>query len=79
MTHPMPHISENEDEDAEALHRENVEARRRILGHDHPSTLTPIDEIGSLFKAQTKLAYSENVTIDPQGRISTWSELPSYP
>jgi non-specific serine/threonine protein kinase/serine/threonine-protein kinase len=45
--------------EAEALFREALERRRRVLGKDHPATLPSIYHMGGILEDQRKLAEAE--------------------
>jgi tetratricopeptide (TPR) repeat protein len=44
---------------AEALHCQTMDARRRVLGSDHPDTLTSMHDVAAVYGAQGKYAQAE--------------------
>ena len=51
-------------EEAEGMHRRALEGHEKVLGKDHPSTLTSLNNLGCLLKSQGKLEAAEDAT-DP--------------
>ena len=45
--------------EAETYYREALEGSRRVLGDDHPLTLTSINNMGGLLHSQGKLSEAE--------------------
>lgn len=41
-------------EEGEAMHRRALEAREKVLGHEHPDTLTSVSNLGSVLSSQGK-------------------------
>ncbi|KAI9869697.1 MAG: hypothetical protein M1823_008984, partial [Watsoniomyces obsoletus] len=39
-------------EEAEAMHRRALEAREKVLGREHPDTLTSVSQLGSVLERQ---------------------------
>ncbi len=52
-------LAQGEQSEAELYFREALESRRRVLGDDHPETLTSLNNMGGLLKAQGKLSEAE--------------------
>jgi serine/threonine protein kinase len=46
-------------DEAESMHREVLEGRRRVLGADHPDTLASVNNMGAVLQAQGKLKDAE--------------------
>ena len=48
--------SQGKYDDAEKLNREALEIRKTVLGEEHPSTLTSINNLASVLKAKENTA-----------------------
>jgi hypothetical protein len=53
--------------EAKPLYRDALEGRRRVLGNDHPNTLTSMNNLAVLLKAQGKLS-----EVEPLYRDALW-------
>ena len=54
------YTSERKYEQAEALYKPVLEARRRILGPEHPDTLSTLSDMTSMYQRAGKLAQAES-------------------
>ena len=46
-------------EEAEAMHRRDLEGSEKVLGPEHPSTLTSVNNLGSVLESQGKYEEAE--------------------
>jgi Tfp pilus assembly protein PilF len=45
---------QGKDDEAEAMHRRDLEASEKVLGLEHPDTLTSLSHLGSMLSKQGK-------------------------
>ncbi|CAG8883634.1 unnamed protein product, partial [Penicillium egyptiacum] len=46
-------------EEAEAIHRRTLQDREKVLGPEHPDTLTSVSNLGSVLESQGKYEEAE--------------------
>jgi Tfp pilus assembly protein PilF len=53
--------SQGKYEEAEAMERQALEAREKVLGRDHPDTLTSVSNLGLVLSHQGKYDEAESI------------------
>jgi hypothetical protein len=51
--------SQGKNEEAEAMHRRDPEGSEKVLGREHPDTLTSVSNLGSVLDRQGKYGEAE--------------------
>jgi Tfp pilus assembly protein PilF len=51
--------SQGKYEEAEAMHRRALEGREKVLGPEHPETITSVNNLGSMLERQSKYEEAE--------------------